>query len=278
MIDKSDKKLSINTQCKLLSVNRSTYYYDKKGESAENLKYMRLIDEIYLNKPYFGSRGITRYLKWKGFKINRKRVRRLMNIMGISAIYQKPKTSVKSKQHKIFPYLLRKKPITQPDQVWCADISYIPMKRGFVFLIAIMDWHSRYIVSWRLSNTMDVSFCKEALVEALSKYNKPEIFNTDQGSQFTSVEFTETLINNDITISMDGKRSFKDNIFIERFWRTLKYEEVYLKAYDSVPDAMLNIGNYIWEYNNDRPHSSVGDLPPSEVYFRRELSIQNSLC
>lgn len=278
MIDKNDPDTPVSLQCKLLAVNRSTFYYTKKGESADNLKLMRLMDEIYLNKPYLGSRGLTSYLRWKGYQVNRKRVRRLMRQMNLRALYQKPRTTLNKKDHRVYPYLLRNIRITQPDQVWCADISYIPMRKGFLYLIAIMDWYSRYIVSWRLSNTMDVYFCKEALLEAIEKYGTPDIFNTDRGSQFTSNEFTEILTTNQIAISMDGKGSFIDNIFIERFWRSLKYEEVYLKAYDNTTDAMMNIGNYIWEYNNDRPHSALGGLPPSEVYFRRHLSIQNALC
>lgn len=269
MIDKDSKFLSIKEQCRILGVNRSTFYYTPKPENSYTLDLMAKMDELYIKKPYLGSRGMTRYLKRAGLLVNRKKVRRLMEKMGISAIYRKPNTSRVNNEHKIHPYLLNEIEITRPNQVWCTDITYIPMKKGFLYLVAIMDWYSRCILSWRISNTLDVSFCKEALEEALSKYDSPEIFNTDQGCQFTSKEFTEILSNNGIKISMDGKGRAIDNVFIERFWKSLKYEEVYLKAYETTKEAIFSIGDYIWDYNNERPHSSLADATPSEVYLRR---------
>lgn len=226
---------------------------------------MGLIDKKYMQAPYFGSRRMTEYLKKEGFKVNRKRVQRLMRLMGIQAIYTKPRTSKPNKENKIYPYLLRNINIEKPDQVWCSDITYIPMKKGFLYLVAVMDWHSRYIVSWRLSNSMDTSFCTEALDDALAQ-GCPEIFNTDQGSQFTSEDFTGILKGKNIDISMDGKGRYLDNIFIERLWRSLKYEEVYLKAYDDIKQARASIAEWIRFYNFERQHQSLGYRTPWEVY------------
>ena len=228
MVDSTHKVLSISTQCRLLSISRSSFYYQSRGESAFNLKLMQVIDTQFLETPYYGSRQMARYLRRQGYPpVGRHRVRRLMRLMGIEAVYQKPRTSHPHPEHKIYPYLLKGLAITRPNQVWCADISYIPIKRGFLYLVAIMDWYSRKVLSWRLSNTMDTRFCEEALHEALTIYGKPEIFNTDQGAQFTSYAFTDILKDHQIQISMDGKGRWMDNVFIERLWRSLKYECVY---------------------------------------------------
>jgi len=274
MVDKNYEDLSISGQCELLEVSRSTFYYTPKPESEYELDLMAKIDELHLNRPYLGSRGIRRFLKRQGIIVNRKKVQRLMKKMGIASVYRKIQTSKPNPNHKIYPYLLKGLQINRPNQVWCTDITYIPMKRGFVYLVAIMDLYSRHILSWKISNTLDTGFCIDALEEALSQYGKPEIFNSDQGSQFTSLVFTETLKEQGIKISMDGKGRVIDNIFIERFWKSLKYEEVYLKSYETVKEAIFNIGEYIWDYNNQRPHSSLEDRTPAESYFN--LNILNS--
>lgn len=268
MIEK-ENKLNISKQCKLLGISRSTYYYKPQDENAFNMMLVDEIFERYMKQPYLGSRGMTYRLKRAGFQVNRKRVKRLMQKMGLKAVFTKKNTSKKHREHKIYPYLLKGLNINRPNQVWCADITYIPMRRGFIYLVAIMDWYSRKILSWRVSNTLDVHFCKEALIEAITKYGRPEIFNTDQGSQFTSQEFTSILIEHEVKISMDGQGRAIDNIMIERFWRTLKYEEVYLKAYDTVKDAVFSIGKYIWDYNNNRPHSTFQGKTPEEVYTQQ---------
>ena len=226
---------------------------------------MKLIDRQYLATPFYGTRKIAVWLKSQGYLVNRKRVRRLMRLMGIKAIYRRPRTSKQAPGHKIYPYLLSGLKITRPNQVWAADITYIPMARGFLYLVAIIDWYSRYVLSWRLSNTLDTAFCVEALEEALKK-GRPDIFNTDQGAQFTSEAFTGLLQQHEIRISMDGKGSYNDNLFIERLWRTVKYEEVYLKAYQDGRDARINLGNYFRFYNTERPHQSHGYRTPAEVY------------
>ena len=272
MVDTNSEEISITEQCRLLEVSRSTFYYTPIPESENELDLMAKIDELHLNRPYLGSRGMRRFLKRQGVLVNRKRVQRLMRKMGISSVYRKIKTSKPNPNHKIYPYLLKGLQINRPNQVWCTDITYIPMRRGFVYLIAIMDLYSRHILSWKISNTLDTSFCIDALEEALSQYGCPEIFNSDQGSQFTSLIFTETLKENGIKISMDGKGRCIDNIFIERFWKSLKYEEVYLKSYDTVKEAVFSIGEYIWDYNNQRPHSSLDDRTPSEAYFNLNIS------
>jgi putative transposase len=226
---------------------------------------MKLIDRGYLATPFYGARRMAVWLKKQGYKVNRKRVRRLMRIMGLQAIYRRPKTSKPAPGHKIYPYLLSGMEITRPNQVWAADITYIPMARGFLYLVAIIDWYSRYVLSWRLSNTMDAGFCVDVLGEALGK-GRPGIFNTDQGAQFTSKAFTSLLEQHGVSISMDGKGSYNDNLFIERLWRSVKYEEVYLKAYEDGKDARVGIGDYFRFYNTERPHQSLGYRTPAEVF------------
>jgi putative transposase len=249
----------------LLSISRSGWYYQPKGISEEDLKLMKLIDRLYLATPFYGARKIAACLKGQNYTVNRKRVRRLMRLMGIRAIYRRPRTSRPGKGHKIHPYLLKSLKITRPNQVWAADITYIPMAKGFLYLVAIIDWYSRYVLWWRLSNTLDADFCIEALEEALRK-GRPEIFNTDQGSQFTSDEFTGILKKHGIKISMDGKGSYRDNLFIERLWRTVKYEEVYLRAYQDGREARISLGNYFRFYNTERPHQVLGYRTPAEVF------------
>lgn len=263
-------RLSIVHQCNLLSINRSTYYYHPKGESALNLELMQLIDEQYLETPWYGARQMARHLRRMGYGVSRTRIGRLMRLMGLSAIYQKPNTSKQHPQHKIYPYLLRGLKIDKPNQVRCADISYIPMRRGFLYLVAIMDWASRKILSWRLSNTLDTDFCIAALEEALAHYGKPEIFNTDQGSQFTSDAFTEVLRDEGICISMDGKGRWIDNIMIERLWRSLKYECNYLHAFETGSEVRRGLKHWIDFYNTRRPHSSLDDKTPDEAYWQKQ--------
>jgi putative transposase len=268
MIDPEDK-LSIQKQSKLLKVSRSSVYYKPRPLSEDELKLMRAIDELHLEHPFAGSRMLRDFLLRDGVRVGRRHMRTAMRRMGIEAIYRKPNTSKPAQGHKIYPYLLRNVAVTRANQVWSTDISYIPMKRGFVYLIAVIDWFSRRVLSWKLSITMDLSFCLEALDEALKKYGKPEIFNTDQGSQFTSIDFTGRLKKEGIAISMDGKGRWCDNVFVERFWRSIKYEEVYLHAYDSVSEARSRIGQYIQFFNNRRPHSSLQAQTPDQVYFNR---------
>jgi putative transposase len=248
-----------------LGISRSGLYYQPKGISEEDLTLMKLIDRQYLATPFYGARKIAACLKSQGHLVNRKHVRRLMRVMGIKAIYRRPRTSKPAPGHKIYPYLLDGLEITRPNQVWAADITYIPMARGFLYLVAIIDWYSRYVLSWRLSNTLDAGFCVEALEEAL-KNGKPDIFNTDQGAQFTSEAFTGLLQQHGVKISMDGKGSYKDNLFIERLWRSVKYEEVYLKAYQDAREARIGLGNYFRFYNTERPHQTHGYRTPAEVY------------
>jgi len=239
--------------------------------STAELELSRLIDEIHLDKPFLGSRRISGRLLDYGCVVNRKRVQRLMRKLRISAVYPRPSLSKPGKGHKVYPYLLRNVEVTRPDQVWAADITYIHMPRGFMYLVAVMDWHSRKVLSWRLSNTMEADFCVEALDDALAKYGTPEIFNTDQGSQFTSVEFTDVLKDAGVKISMDGKRRWLDNVFIERLWRSLKYEEVYMKAYESVAESRDGIGSWIKYYNTERRHQALGRRTPDEVYDGYEV-------
>ena len=265
MIDE-DAKLPLVKQCQLLGVSRSSVYYQPAPVSQEDLTLMRLIDEIHLARPFLGSRRLVDELKDRGFHINRKRVQRLMRLMGIEANYPKPRTSTPGKEHKVYPYLLRDLEVVRSNQVWVADITYIPMARGFCYLVAIMDLCSRKILSWRLSNTMDVRFCVAALKEALARYGKPDIFNTDQGAQFTADAFIGALEQQGVRISMDGKGRWIDNVFIERFWRSLKYEEVYLYAYDDLNRARGGVERYIDYYNSQRRHSRLGKQTPDEVY------------
>lgn len=268
MVEPDHPRLSVVKQCNLLSISRSSLYYEAKGEAPINLKLMRLIDEQFLETPYYGARQMARHLRRQGYWVNRKRVRRLMLKMGIMAIYQKPNTSKPHPEHKTYPYLLRGLDIQEPNQVWCADVSYIPMRRGFLYLVAIMDWASRKVLSWRLSNTLDADFCVEALEEAMAKYGRPAIFNTDQGSQFTSLDFTQALKDAGVKISMDGKGRWMDNVMIERLWRSLKYECIYLNAFETGSQAKDGIGKWFYRYNKERPHSSLDDKTPYEAYWK----------
>jgi len=261
--------LPIQSQAEVLDISRSTVYYEPRPISAEDLRLMRRIDELHLNYPFAGSRMLRDMLRQQGLVVGRRHIKTLMRRMGIEAIYRKPNTSKPAPGHRIYPYLLRNLVITRPNQVWSTDISYIPMARGFVYLVAVIDWFSRRVLAWKLSITMDTSFCIEALDEALSRHGKPEIFNTDQGSQFTSEAFTGRLKEEGIAISMDGKGRWCDNVFVERFWKSIKYEHVYLHAYESVQEARTKIGRYIDFYNSARPHSSLKALTPDQVYFNR---------
>jgi putative transposase len=265
VVDRRHLSLSIVRQCRLLDISRSGLYYQPIGISEDDLTLMKLIDRQYLATPFYGARKIAAWLKSQGQRVNRKRVRRLMRIMGLKAIYRHPRTSKPAPGHKIYPYLLGDLRITRPNQVWAADITYIPMAHGFLYLVAIIDWYSRYVLSWRLSNTLGADFCIEALEEALTK-GKPDIFNTDQGSQFTSEAFTGLLQQHGVRISMDGKGSYNGNLFIERLWRSVKYEEVYLKAYQDGREARIGLGNYFRFYNTERPHQALGYRTPAEVY------------
>jgi len=266
MIGRDHPGPSLSRQCELLSIGRSSFYYAPKGESAGNLALMRRIDELFLKYPFYGSRQMARHLRRDGICAGRHRVRRLMRLMGLQAIYQAPRTSDPHPEHRIYPYLLGGLAIDRPNQVWCADITYIPVQRGFLYLVAIMDWATRHVLAWRLSNTMDASFCVAALGEALARYGKPEIFNTDQGSQFTSLDFTGALKAAGVEISMDGRGRCMDNIFIERLWRSLKYEAVYLHELTDGFVAERVIGDWIGFYNTGRPHSSLDGQTPAEAY------------
>lgn len=266
MLESNNKGISIRRQCELLGISRSQYYYKSKPETAENIEIMRLIDLQYTKTPYYGVRRMTEQLRRKyGLIVNRKRVSRLMNLMGLVTIYRKPNLSKRNEEHKVYPYLLRDVEIERVNQVWSTDITYIPMKNGYMYLTAIIDWHSRYILSWSLSNSLGVASSVEALKEAL-KDSKPEIFNTDQGSQYTSEEFTGILEGLDIKISMDGRGRALDNIFVERFWRTIKYECVYLSEYQDGGELYRILRDYINFYNNERLHQSLDYLTPSEIY------------
>jgi len=265
-IQKNHPRLSLRRQCRLLSLSRSTLYYTPVGESAENLVLMKLIDRQFLETPWYGSRQMARWLRRQGHAAGRHRVRRLMRKMRLVPIYQPPRTSQPHPRHKVYPYLLKDLEITRPNHVWCTDITYIPMRRGFLYLVAIMDWATRKVLAWRLSNTMEADFCIEALHEAMARYGKPEIFNTDQGSQFTSFEFTQVLKDAKVKISMDGRGRWIDNRFIERLWRSLKYECVYLQAFETGTEARRGIGAWINYYNEERPHSGIAGLTPAEAY------------
>ena len=263
---KLDQKPSVRRQCELLSICRSSLYYEPEPPDQEVLELMRRIDEIHLNHPCYGSRMITAQLRSQGEVINRKRVQRLMRLMGLESMAPKPNTSRPAPEHPVYPYLLRGLKIYRVNQVWATDITYIPMAHGFVYLVAIMDWYSRRVLSWRLSNTLDSDFCVEALEEALGRFGNPEIFNTDQGSQFTAEQFTGVLRERGIKISMDGKGRFTDNIFVERLWRSLKYEEVYLHSYEDVAEARAAIGRYFDYYNWERFHQALGYQTPANFY------------
>ena len=249
----------------MLDLSRSTYYHQPCGESDENLHLMRLIDEQYLHTPFYGSRGLTQWLLRQGYDVNRKRVRRLMRVMGLEAIYPRRQTSVPAPEHRIYPYLLRNVAIERPDQVWSADITYVPLRRGFMYLVAVLDWHSRYVLSWELSNTLDSGFCVAALEAALQS-RQPEIFNTDQGAQFTSQAFTGMLEAADIAISMDGRGRALDNVFIERLWRTVKYENIYLQGYETAVELERGLGSYFNFYRYERLHMALDYRTPWEVY------------
>jgi putative transposase len=266
LIDREAPALPVSHQCRLLSVSRASVYRQPAEISQEDCTIMALIDQQYLARPYYGSRRMAAWLATQGHVVNRKRVQRLMRLAGLVAIYQRPNTSKPAQAHKIYPYLLGGISIERVNQVWCADVTYIPMAKGFLYLVVIMDWVSRAVLAWRLSNTLGAEFCVEALEEALARHSQPEIFNTDQGSQFTSDDFTGTLQNHAITISMDGKGRYMDNIFVERLWRSLKYEEVYLKAYASVAEAKAGIGSWLSFYNEQRQHQSLGYRTPRQAY------------
>ncbi len=266
MITREHPELSLSRQCEVLSISRSSFYHAPKGESPETLVLMRRIDELFMKYPFYGSRQMARQLRREGVRVGRHRVRRLMRLMGLAAIYQAPRTSAPHPAHRIYPYLLKGLAIDRPNQVWCADITYIPVQRGFLYLVAIIDWATRHVLSWRLSNTMDARFCVEALEEALARYGKPEIFNTDQGSQFTSLDFTNVLKDAGVAISMDGRGRYMDNIFIERLWRSLKYEAVYLHELTDGFKAERVIRDWIGFYNTERPHSSLAGQTPAEAY------------
>jgi len=266
MIDREEDKISMRGQCELLGLNRSTLYYEPAPISGSDLHLMNRIDELFTKYPFFGSRRIEAYLKREGYEVGRDKVRSLMWKMGLEAIYPRRNISKRNQAHRIYPYLLKGVEIVRLNQVWSADITYIRLRQGFVYLVAIIDWYSRYVLSWRLSNTLDTDFCVEALNEAL-QHGKPDIFNTDQGSQFTSEAFTELLLKGCIKISMDGKGRALDNIFVERLWRTVKYEDVYLNSYSSIPEVELGLGKYFEFYNDERLHQTLKYRTPAEVYM-----------
>jgi putative transposase len=266
MMDR-ENELPMTRQCKILDICRSTFYYKPAPVSIRDVEVMRLIDELHLKWPFYGSRKIRDELKAKGHKIGRGHVSALMRKMGIAALYRKPRLSKPQPEHKVYPYLLRGMDISQANQAWAADICYLPMARGFCYLVAIMDWTSRKVLSWRLSNTLDTSFCIEALEEAIETYGAPDIFNTDQGSQFTSEDFTSVLLKNGIKISMDGKGRWMDNVFIERLWRSVKYEDIYLRAYGSVLEVRRGLTAYFKFYNEQRRHQGLDGRTPDEVYW-----------
>jgi putative transposase len=268
MIDRQHD-LPITKQAEALGISRSSVYYLPRPVPVADLALMRRMDELHLDLPFAGSRMLRDLLNAEGAKIGRRHVATLMRRMGIEAIYRRPNTSKPAPGHKVYPYLLRDLPVTRPDQVWAMDLTYIPMKRGFVYLAAVIDWFSRRVLAWRLSITMEAAFCVETLEEALARHGRPEIFNTDQGSQFTGGAFTGVLTRNKIAISMDGKGAWRDNIFVERLWRSVKYEEVYLRAYDTVAEARASIGRYLSFYNTRRPHSSLDRQTPDRAYFTR---------
>lgn len=265
LVEPEHTSLSVRRQCELLGVNRSGFYYEPAAESEENLRLMRLIDEQYLRTPFYGTRRMAAHLTALGEPVNRKRAQRLMRTMGLEAIYPKPRTTTRSPDHKIYPYLLRDTTIDRCDQVWSTDVTYLPLEGGYMFLAAVIDWHSRFVLSWRLSNTLDGRFCLEALEAALGG-GRPEIFNTDQGSQFTARAFTGRLEEAGVAISMDGRGRALDNVFIERLWRSLKYEEVYLKAYRNVKEMESGLSNWFAFYNHERLHQSLGYRTPAKVY------------
>lgn len=266
MVDVEQRSLSVRRQCELLRVPRSGLYHDVKPTGEEDLALMRQVDELHLKFPFYGSRKLLHELRRKGHVVNRKRVQRLMRVMGLESMAPKPKTSAPGPEHAVYPYLLRKLTISRANHVWASDITYIPMRSGFVYLVAIIDWYSRRVLSWRVSRNLETNFCVEALEEALAGFGTPEIFNTDQGAQFTADAFINVLRAKRIAISMDGKGRCLDNVFVERVWRSLKYEEVYLKDYDDPKQARAGIGRYFDFYNGERPHQALGYQTPKEFY------------
>ncbi len=267
MVDPAHPQLSVVRQCELVLISRSGFYYQPVGETPLNLELMRLIDRQFLETPWYGSRQMARHLRREGYMVGRKRVRRLMAKMGLEPIYQRPRTTVPHPEHQVYPYLLREMVIERPNQVWCADITYIPMQCGFLYLVAVMDWASRKVLSWRVSNTMEADFCIEALEEALERFGEPEIFNTDQGSQFTSPRFTGVLRAAGVRISMDGRGRWMDNVFIERLWRSLKYECIYIHAFETGSALRAGLREWIGYYNARRPHSALAGRTPDEAYW-----------
>ncbi len=267
MVDPSHPKISICRQCELLDMGRASYYRGPGQESVGNLEIMRMIDEEYLKHPFYGSRKMKVFLNRRGIRVNRKKVQRLMRLMGLEAIFPgRKKTTLPAKEDRIYPYLLRGMEIDRPGQVWCSDFTYIPLKDGFAYLTVVMDWYSRYVLSWEVSIVMDESFCVSSLERALRKFPRPDIFNTDQGSQYTGEAFTGVLENHEIRISMDGKGRAMDNIMVERLWRSLKYEDIYIRDYETVKDLLAGLTVYFDFYNNERPHQSLDNLTPAEVY------------
>ena len=274
LIDPDHSDISLRRQCDLVGLSRTGYYYQPVRESPQNLLMMGLIDRQYTQTPFYGSRKMTAWLNRLGYAINRKRVQRLMRKMGLEAIYPKPRTSKNHPEHRIYPYLLRGLSILRPNQVWSTDITYVPMHNGFMYLVAVIDWFSRYVLSWRLSNTLEVDFCIDALDEALT-IAKPEIFNSDQGAQFTSPRFTGKLEGEDIAISMDGRGRALDNIFVERLWRSVKYEDLYLNFYETVPHLCRGLTDYFLFYNEERPHQGLDNQVPADLYLAKEMPIDN---
>ena len=269
LIEMMNGQISIRRQCELLGLNRSTLYYEPATESPLNLELMRLIDEQYMRTPFYGRPRMTHHLRQLGHSINHKRVQRLMGLMGLEAIYPKPNTSKPDKEHKIYPYLLRDVSVTRPGQVWCADITYVPMRQGFMYLVAIMDWLSRFVLAWRVSNSLDTQFCLRCLAEALES-GRPEIFNSDQGAQFTARAFSSALEEASIRVSMDGRGRALDNVFIERLWRSVKYEDIYLRDYDTGHELIIGLGSYFKFYNHERPHQGLAYRTPAQVHLAGE--------
>jgi len=276
MIEPSHRKLSVRRQCDLLGLPRSSYYREPTIETEENRQLMKLIDEEYTRHPFFGTRKMRDFLVRKGYQVNRKRVQRLMRLMGLESIAPKKRTTIPGKDHKIYPYLLRNLDVRYSNQVWCSDITYIRLRGGFVYLTVVMDWYSRYVLSWEISVTMEESFCVSALERALRCYSPPEIFNTDQGSQYTGSAFTGVLQDHGIRISMDGKGRAMDNIMVERLWRTVKYEDIYTRDYDSVEELIKGLREYFAFYNNERSHQTFGGRTPAEIYWEATLDMDRA--
>jgi putative transposase len=273
MVQPEHEELSLRQQCALLQLSRSSWYYEPVEVGAEELELMRRIDALYLEHPYYGSRRMTVVLQQQGLSVNRKRVQRLMRLMGLEGMAPGPSTSRPHPEHMVFPYLLRHLEVVRPDQVWATDITYVPLERGWAYLVVIMDWFSRAVLAYRLSNSMGVEFCLEALEEALRHYGPPEIFNSDQGAQFTAVEFVAMLLAHEVRVSMDGKGRCLDNVFVERLWRSLKYEEVYVRAYANVQEAWAGVSRWLHFYNHQRPHQALGYLTPMQVYRTGQLAL-----